>query len=120
MGVAIPMAIKRSLTGIQIAQFLLGLLWTYVLVFLKYNIGSIITSQVSSNVSLSEPAPRLVLAVPSSDFCGENERLAADTAVSCLADKAEALPVAYSTIYVLPLLVLFVQFFIRSYIKTKK
>lgn len=112
------MVIKRSLTGIQIIQFLVGLVWTYVLVFLKYNIGSVLTGQTYSNVSLSEL--RQVHAASGRDFCDGTQQFATDTAVSCLADRAEALPVVCSTIYVLPLLVLFVQFFIRSYIKVRK
>ncbi|CAG8422593.1 unnamed protein product [Penicillium salamii] len=120
LGVSIPMAIKRSLTVIQIAQFLIGLVWLYVPVFLKYNISSVMTPQAFSNVSLSELAPRLVHAAPSRDFCDETEKFAADTAVSCLTDRGQALAVAYSTIYILPLLVLFVQFFIRSYMKARK
>lgn len=114
------MSIKRSLTSIQIAQFVVGLVWGQSYVFLKYNVGLDITEQSIANASVSELEPRLVHGASTGSFGDGTKKVHLDTAVSCLSDSGEALTVVLSTLYVLPLLLLFVQFFIRSYVKVAK
>lgn len=99
------MSIKRSLTSIQIAQFVAGLVWGYSYVFLRYDVGFDITEQAITNST--------------GGFGVGDNKIPVDTTVSCLSDSGEALTVVMSTLYVLPLLLLFVQFFIRSYGKVK-
>jgi hypothetical protein len=99
------MSIKRSLTSIQIAQFVAGMVWGYSYVFLRYDVGFDITDQAIINSTG-------VIGV------GDNN-IPVKTTVSCLSDSGEALTVVMSTLYVLPLLLLFVQFFINSYVKVK-
>jgi hypothetical protein len=106
LGFSIPMSIKRSLTSIQIAQFLVGLVWGNGYVFSRYDFGlDGLTEQAIANLTGA--------------FENGNTEFPVDTTVSCLSDSGEALTVMMSTIYILPLIFMFVQFFIRSYVKAK-
>jgi hypothetical protein len=113
------MAIKRAITSVQITQFVVGVIWGWVYVFVTYDLGSIMAEQTFANNS-SELEAQLALSTPNSAFGVGTGKVSANTAVSCLSDRGEALGSSMSTLYVLPLMYLFVQFFIRSYVKVKK
>ncbi|KAI9924236.1 hypothetical protein MW887_007186 [Aspergillus wentii] len=119
LGVSVPMSIKRSLTTIQIAQFLTGFVWGYSYLFVKYHVPLDITAQPvdHSNSWESGSYSRMEYNPPSTRGSDSVTRVVATAATPCLSDSGEALTVVLTTVYVLPLLLLFVRFFIESYTK---
>ncbi|KAJ6102462.1 hypothetical protein N7486_004889 [Penicillium sp. IBT 16267x] len=108
VGISIPMSIKRSLTGIQIAQFLIGMVWSVGYLFLGYTISSNTADKTMGNAStpaLDSHAGRINFSVEASG----------DTMIPCISDSGEANVLFVANLYLLPLIYLFVQFFIRSY-----
>ena len=97
------MAIKQSLTSLQIAQFLVGFVWGYCYLFVKYTVPFDFTLQAQDLHSAIE-----------------SNMVSIDAPTSCLSDSGEAFTVILTTAYVLPLLLLFVRFFLASYTKVKK
>ncbi|KAJ5527123.1 hypothetical protein N7513_011282 [Penicillium frequentans] len=113
VGIRVSMSIKRSLTGIQIAQFLIGMVWSFTYLFMGYTIPSDAADKPASNAStpaFDSHASHIHSSVGDSG----------DTRIPCLSDSGEANPLFMTNIYLLPLIYLFVQFFIRSYRKEKK
>lgn len=106
------MSIKRSLTGIQIAQFLVGMVWSFTYLFIGYTIPSNTADKFASNA--------LKPAFDSENHVHSSVGDSRDTRIPCLSDSGEANPLFMTNIYLLPLIYLFVQFFIRSYRKEKK
>lgn len=98
------MTIKRSLTSLQIAQFLVGLVWAYSFLALRYTVP-LNTENSQGDYGVSA--------------IGGAEEVGSGRVVSCLSDSGEAFAVFLTGSYVLPLLVLFVRFFISSYSKSK-
>ncbi|KAJ5343654.1 uncharacterized protein N7506_003478 [Penicillium brevicompactum] len=111
LGFAIPMTIKRSLTSLQIAQFLAGFVWGYAYFFVKYTVP--FDAAVSQTTSANSHGDYGVSAIDGAEEVGYGR------VVSCLSDSGEAFTILLTTAYVLPLLLLFVRFFIASYSKSK-
>ncbi|KAJ5350625.1 hypothetical protein N7541_008352 [Penicillium brevicompactum] len=111
LGFAIPMAIKRSLTSLQIAQFLAGFVWGYAYFFVKYTVP--FDAAVSQTAGANSRGEYGVSAIDGAEEVGYGR------VVSCLSDSGEAFTILLTTAYVLPLLLLFVRFFIASYSKSK-
>ncbi|KAJ5803066.1 uncharacterized protein N7503_005516 [Penicillium pulvis] len=113
VGIRVSMSIKRSLTGIQIAQFLIGMVWSFTYLFMGYTIPSNMADKSARNAS-----------TPATDSYASHVHSSVgdsgDTRIPCLSDSGEANPLFMTNIYLLPLIYLFVQFFIRSYRKEKK
>ncbi|KAJ5895672.1 hypothetical protein N7495_007363 [Penicillium taxi] len=111
-GVSIPMSIKRSLTRLQIAQFVTGFFWGYGYLFVKYNEPSDTMNGTIVNIVAAGshiPIEQNVSPVVGSAL-GHSGR-----EVSCLSDSGEAFTILLTTVYVFPLLLLFVRFFSDSY-----
>ncbi|KAJ5946881.1 hypothetical protein N7454_003720 [Penicillium verhagenii] len=111
LGIRVPMGIKRSLTGIQIAQFLVGMVWSMCYLFVTYRVPST-TADNHGNESahIFEPHASRVHSFMDSSH----------TMVPCITDSGEANVLFVTNLYLLPLIYLFVQFFIRSYRKERK
>ncbi|KAJ5746180.1 hypothetical protein N7520_011362 [Penicillium odoratum] len=108
LGIRVPMSIKRSLTGIQIAQFLIGMVWSVSYLLLKYKVPSNIP-ETRGNVSIALE----------SHISRVDSSIDSYTMMSCISDSGEANVYFVTNLYLLPLIYLFVQFFIRSYRKQK-
>ena len=107
------MSIKRSLTGIQIAQFLIGMVWSFTYLFVGYTIPSNTADKSMGNSSTPAFDSHASQVHSSVEDSG-------DTMIPCLSDSGEAMPLFMTNLYLLPLIYLFVQFFIRSYRKEKR
>lgn len=105
------MTIKRSLTSLQIAQFLAGFVWGYAYFFVKYTVP--FDAAVSHTAGANSNGDYGVSAIDGAEEMGYGR------VVSCLSDSGEAFTILLTTAYVLPLLLLFVRFFIASYSKSK-
>ncbi|KAJ5654133.1 hypothetical protein N7490_001136 [Penicillium lividum] len=108
LGIRVPMSIKRSLTGIQIAQFLIGMVWSVSYLLLKYRVPSNIPeTRGNDSTALESHVSRVHSSIDSY------------TMMPCISDSGEANVYFVTNLYLLPLIYLFVQFFIRSYRKQK-
>ncbi|QMW47199.1 hypothetical protein G4B11_010678 [Aspergillus flavus] len=110
--VSIPGFLKRILTGMQIAQFILGsiLAWSYI--FISYD-ASIWPPLASINNKREEnrgnESRTNIL------FHEDNSQL-----IPCLDNSGQVLALLLTTVYLIPLTFLFVRFFIRSYLSGSK
>ncbi|KAJ5713434.1 uncharacterized protein N7483_010615 [Penicillium malachiteum] len=117
LGISVSLSTKRALTSIQITQFFVGLVWGLCYPLVSYRVRFI--------DSLSESGSS---ASPNHEACSIAERgwnsttgsAAQDTFVPCLSDSGEAATVVVSFIYIWPLIILFIRFFIKSYTKGKR
>ncbi|EIT74279.1 hypothetical protein AO1008_01624 [Aspergillus oryzae 100-8] len=110
--VSIPGFLKRILTGMQIAQFILGsiLAWSYI--FISYD-ASIWPPLASINNKREEN--RGNESRTSTLFHEDNSQL-----IPCLDNSGQVLALLLTTVYLIPLTFLFVRFFIRSYLSGSK
>lgn len=113
VGIRVSMSIKRTLTGIQIAQFLIGMVWSFAYLFVGYTIPSDTAEKSVDNASTPKFDSHTRQVHSSVGDYGE-------TMIPCLSDSGEANPLFMTNLYLLPLIYLFVQFFVRSYRKDKK
>lgn len=121
LGLRVPVSIKRSLTSMQIGQFLLGGAIAICYLFIGYDIP---TSQatnlegnrmVKSNHSRFQPVTRsysdTTASVPVAGPLFEVQ------ATSCLWNSGQTIALFGTLLYLVPLVYLFVSFFSRSYVK---
>jgi hypothetical protein len=114
------MGVKRTLTSLQIAQFLVGLAWAHCYLFVRYKAPI----EVAENTFNYDSAPTLHLPIshnhssPAASYV-KARKVASDGAVTCLSDSGEVFCLIVGSIYLVPLIILFVKFFTKSY-KPKK
>lgn len=118
LGISVSMGIKRALTSLQIAQFVVGLAWGHSYLFVSYK-GP---AQVADNTLGSHSAPPLHPTTSRNhssmhEVYGKVRRVTSDGAVTCLSDSGEVFCLIVAVFYLIPLIALFVQFFMRSYKK---
>ncbi|KAJ6036816.1 hypothetical protein N7540_001095 [Penicillium herquei] len=119
LGVSVSLSTKRALTSIQIAQFFVGLVWGVSYSFLSYRVRlDDSSSESGSNPSLGHES----YSIAERDLNSTTTSAAPDTFkfVPCLSQSGEAATIVVSFIYVWPLIILFIRFFIKSYIKDKR
>ncbi|KAJ6014688.1 hypothetical protein N7540_009279 [Penicillium herquei] len=112
-----PMFTKAALTTLQIAQFSIGLLIGGPFVLLEYDVLAPPASY--NNQSLEAiPAPDLESATMNmmTTTMGEDQEDLVWKKVRCVKTSEEAYPVWVGAIFVLFLLFMFVQFFVRTYL----
>lgn len=101
---------KQLLTSLQIAQFFVALALSWVYFFVAYDIP--ITSK------LSESPPRSNISAESSGLLVEgNGRY---RTVHCLDSSGQVFSYLCATAYVIPLIILFMRFFAKSYLGMRK
>jgi hypothetical protein len=121
LGLRVPVSIKRSLTTLQIGQFLLGGALATCYLFIGYDIA---TSQVTnleggrlmkSNHSRFQPAMSshsdTTASVPVAGPSFEIQ------AIPCLGNSGQTIALFATLAYLAPLVYLFASFFSRSYVK---
>lgn len=105
LGISVPVSFKRTLTKLQLAQFFIGWIWGYTYLFISYRVPIDVTAKGINNGS----APALKAGM-----------LTSENAVSCLSDSGEAFTIIVTSIYIIPLIYLFGQFYIKAYMKQGK
>lgn len=103
------MGFKRTLTKLQLAQFFVGWIWGYTYLFLSYRVPLDVTAKSIKNGS-----------TPVLESGESLDKTPIDSAVSCLSDSGEAFTIIVTSIYIIPLIYLFVQFYTKSYRKGGK
>jgi hypothetical protein len=111
---------KRTLTKLQLAQFFVGWIWGYTYLFLSYKVPLDVTPESINNGSTPalEPGKR-------HDDLHKGSQIKArvstsESVVSCLSDSGEAFTIIVTSIYIIPLIYLFAQFYIKAYMKQGK
>jgi hypothetical protein len=120
LGISVSVGVKRTLTSLQIAQFLVGLAWGHCYLFVRYQAPI----EVAENAFNHDQAPRLHFPISyNHSSTGASyvkaRKVASDGAITCLSDSGEVFCLFVGSIYLVPLIILFVQFFTKSY-KPKK
>ncbi|KAK4139296.1 GNS1/SUR4 family-domain-containing protein [Dichotomopilus funicola] len=115
--VRVPVFIKRTLTSMQITQFLVGASCAMIHSFVKYSIPVIASSQTDAPASAaSASANNTVIAATGSVF-GNVKGTYARRTMSCITSSGETFAVWLNVFYLAPLTYLFVSFFIESYLR---
>ncbi|CRL21984.1 GNS1/SUR4 membrane protein [Penicillium camemberti] len=109
LGVRVPFYIKKCLTGMQITQFLVGIVLTWIYFFLAYDIPVDIGSDEMQDLRF--------LANKTEDI---GKHFIGSRTVHCIDTSGQMFSFVLVMVYVFPLLWLFAQFFVRSYILQKK
>lgn len=122
--VKVPVAVKRSLTTMQITQFLVGASVTMLHSFLSYVIP--VSSTRSAGAHASLPAGTLrpgalgslkQLVFGADTAAASAEHVTTYTVQPCIMTSAETFAIWLNVLYLAPLTYLFVSFFIASYVK---
>ncbi|OOQ82390.1 hypothetical protein PEBR_39148 [Penicillium brasilianum] len=105
LGISVPVSFKRTLTKLQLAQFFIGWIWGYTYLFMSYRVPIDVTAKDINNGS----TPALKEGISTSE-----------NAISCLSDSGEAFTIIVTSIYIIPLIYLFAQFYIKAYMRQGK
>ncbi|KAF3394030.1 hypothetical protein F1880_005284 [Penicillium rolfsii] len=118
LGIYVPLGFKRTLTKLQLAQFFVGWIWGYTYLFMSYKVPLDVTTEDLKNRSM----PRLDLSGSRDDIRkGSQIKMpTSERAVSCLSDSGEAFTIIVTSIYIIPLIYLFAQFYVKAYMKQGK
>lgn len=134
ISVPVPVRIKRSLTTLQIVQFIIGTSLAAVHLFISYTIPVIRPNPDKTNVvavestaaptslgfwlktltglSNSSPTPS-----PSQAAVSQPQYVTEPQTFTCMATTGQAFAVWLNVFYLLPLTYLFARFFVRSYLR---
>ena len=110
--IRVPLFIKRSLTTMQITQFVVGASCAMVHSFINYTIPVVASSQ-------TDAAPSSASAAASGSTAGASsfkDTLARQT-MPCITSSGETFAVWLNVFYLAPLTYLFVSFFVESYLR---
>lgn len=92
---------KRALTSIQIAQFIVGLGFAHFYLFVSYK------------APLLTGAPQVATSFEANGQASNTST--GMTTIPCLGNQGEGFPLVVASSYLLPLIYLFVEFYIKSY-----
>jgi hypothetical protein len=109
------MIIKRSLTTMQITQFLVGASCAMVHSFINYSIPVIAASQTDAPAAAPSGVDAMVAAT--GDLLGSFKGTFARQTMPCITSSGQTFAVWLNVFYLAPLTYLFVSFFIESYLR---
>lgn len=122
-----PKTLKRNLTTLQIAQISSGCLLTNLYWFASLDSSAVVKglTRIGFNTAIKQPThfAQSAMTQSSSSAAGlelfqiASERAASRLPAQCLQSSGASLALHFNTAYLLPLVVLFARFFIRSYVK---
>jgi hypothetical protein len=148
--IRVPGVIKRSLTTMQITQFVIGTTWAASYLFVSYTLpgklstasaaAASVTSAVeaaaatASAVGLGPWLKKLGLRAAGAEGAAENvgysyadvpsssgaQRTPVGPMITCMDTTGQAFAIWLNVMYLLPLTYLFVRFFVRSYLHRKE
>ncbi|KAJ5673852.1 hypothetical protein N7462_009291 [Penicillium macrosclerotiorum] len=108
LGISVPSKFKRTLTKIQIGQFVVGLGIAYLYTFVRYEAPLHVVRKAFNSTS-----PLVSDSVKRRDHIREG--LNDMVTFSCLENRGEGFPVILASLYLLPLTYLFIKFYVHSY-----
>lgn len=113
LNIRVPMIIKRSLTTMQITQFLVGASCAMVHSFINYSIPVIASSQTDAPAASASDA----VVAATGDLPGKFKDHFARQAMPCITSSGQTFAVWLNVFYLAPLTYLFVSFFVESYLR---
>jgi hypothetical protein len=116
--IRVPVFIKRTLTSMQITQFLVGGSGAMIHSFLNYNIPVISSSQTDAPASSASAAANngSVVAATGNLLSTVKDTFAQQN-MPCITSSGQTFAVWLNVFYLAPLTYLFVSFFIESYLR---
>jgi hypothetical protein len=128
--VPVSVQIKRTLTTVQIIQFLLGFVLGYSYLFIAYDVSPTgyhplgnRTTPASHVYIPNSRSSNMVCHIDGHIWLGdatEPKEATAYGTLHCLSDSGKAFPIMVATVYVVPLLYMFCRFFARNYSLPRK
>ncbi|KAF7716297.1 Uncharacterized protein PECH_005055 [Penicillium ucsense] len=116
LGIPIPVSFKRNLTKLQLAQFFVGWIWGYTYLFMSYRIPSRPNAGKTERDFVHSDNLTRVLRRDSPASLQKADVLHESVdAVSCLSDSGEAFTIVVTSVYIIPLIYLFIKFYLQSY-----
>ncbi|KAL2260978.1 hypothetical protein VTK26DRAFT_4841 [Humicola hyalothermophila] len=113
--IRVPMFVKRTLTSMQITQFLVGASCAMLHSFISFNVPVLSGSQTDAPASSASAAANgtASAAVVVDDVNGAYER----RVMPCITATGQTFAIWLNVLYLAPLTYLFISFFIESYIR---
>jgi hypothetical protein len=116
--IRVPVFIKRTLTSMQITQFLVGGSGAMIHSFLNYNIPVISSSQTDAPASSASAAANNGSVVAATGSLLDTVKgTFAQQNMPCITSSGQTFAVWLNVFYLAPLTYLFVSFFIESYLR---
>ncbi len=115
--IRVPMIIKRSLTTMQITQFLVGASCAMVHSFINYTIPVIAASQTDAPAASPSGADADAVVAATGNLLGSVKDTFARQTMPCITSTGQTFAVWLNVFYLAPLTYLFVSFFIESYLR---
>ncbi|KAK0623574.1 fatty acid elongase-like protein [Immersiella caudata] len=116
--IRVPIFIKRSLTTMQITQFLVGASYAMAHSFVSYSVPVALTSTQDASASASAAAgANNASAAPAAGVIDSIKGTFAYKTVPCVSNNGATFAVWLNVFYLAPLTYLFVSFFVESYLR---
>lgn len=115
--IRVPVFIKRTLTSMQITQFLVGASCAMVHSFINYTIPVISGSQTDAPASAASAAANGSVVAATGGVFDSVKGTYARQSMPCITSSGETFAVWLNVFYLAPLTYLFVSFFIESYLR---
>ncbi|KAL2170541.1 hypothetical protein VTG60DRAFT_4649 [Thermothelomyces hinnuleus] len=115
--IRVPVFVKRSLTTMQITQFLVGASCAMIHSFISYTVPVITGSQTDAPASAASAAANGSMVAATGGVLDTVKGTYARQSVRCITSSGETFAVWLNVFYLAPLTYLFVSFFIESYIR---
>ena len=133
--ICVPMAVKRSLTTMQITQFLVGASYAMLHSFVSYTVpiaaggtskpspavaatsANTTSAQAAATAGLIENIRSAIAGVLGDSAAGITDSEVPQRVVPCITTTGETFAIWLNVLYLAPLTYLFVMFFITSYLK---
>ncbi|KAJ6031899.1 hypothetical protein N7540_002631 [Penicillium herquei] len=117
LGVVIPVRIKRTLTSLQLVQFFVGMIWLLTYLFMSYKVPT----HMVANPPNEESGKLLHLSRSKNQNSSEDSHrklkdVASDGTITCLSDSGEVFGLTIGLAYLIPLILLFLNFFVKTYV----
>ncbi len=112
--IRVPLVIKRSLTTMQITQFLVGASYAMTHSFVSYSVPVAISSTEEAEAAASAAASN---GSASAGVLDSIKGTYAQKTVPCITSSSATFAVWLNVLYLTPLTYLFVSFFIESYLR---
>lgn len=115
--IRVPIIFKRTLTSMQITQFLVGASLAMVHSFVSYTVPVITGSQTEAPASSASAIANGSAAAGGDDLIGSVKDTYARQVMPCITSSGETFAIWLNVLYLAPLTYLFVSFFIESYLR---
>jgi hypothetical protein len=115
--IRVPLFIKRTLTSMQITQFVVGASCAMVHSFVSYSIPVITASQTDAPASAASALANRSVIAAASGVLDSVKGTYARQVMPCITSSGETFAIWLNVFYLAPLTYLFAKFFVESYLR---